>query len=35
MESFDALTLARIQFAYTADAYWVFRGKVNAVGGYH
>ena len=35
METFDALPLARIRFAYTAYAYWVFRGKVNAVGGYH
>jgi len=30
-----AVVLVPIILAYTAYAYWVFRGKVNAVGGYH
>jgi cytochrome d ubiquinol oxidase subunit II len=29
------VVLIPIILAYTAYAYWVFRGKVNAVGGYH
>jgi cytochrome d ubiquinol oxidase subunit II len=27
--------LIPVILAYTAYAYWVFRGKVNAAGGYH
>jgi cytochrome d ubiquinol oxidase subunit II len=27
--------LVPVILAYTAYAYWVFRGKVKAVGGYH
>jgi hypothetical protein len=34
METFDALPLARIRFAFTACACWVFRAEVNAVGGH-
>jgi cytochrome d ubiquinol oxidase subunit II len=30
-----AAVLIPIILAYTAYAYWVFRGKVNAAGGYH
>jgi cytochrome bd ubiquinol oxidase subunit II len=30
-----ASVLIPVVLAYTAYAYWVFRGKVNAVGGYH
>ncbi len=30
-----ALVLVPLILAYTAYSYWVFRGKVNAVGGYH
>jgi cytochrome d ubiquinol oxidase subunit II len=30
-----ASVLIPVILAYTAYAYWVFRGKVNAVGGYH
>jgi cytochrome d ubiquinol oxidase subunit II len=30
-----AVVLVPIILAYTPYAYWVFRGKVNAVGGYH
>ena len=29
------LVLVPIILAYTVYAYWVFRGKVNSVGGYH
>ena len=30
-----ALVLVPVILAYTAYSYWVFRGKVNAAGGYH
>jgi cytochrome bd ubiquinol oxidase subunit II len=30
-----ALVLVPMILAYTAYSYWVFRGKVNASGGYH
>ena len=30
-----ASVLVPIILAYTVYAYWVFRGKVNSVGGYH
>lgn len=30
-----ALVLLPLILAYTAYSYWVFRGKVNAIGGYH
>ena len=30
-----AVVLIPMILAYTAYAYWVFRGKVNASGGYH
>ena len=30
-----ALVLVPLILAYTAYSYWVFRGKVDAAGGYH